>query len=79
MGNSKQKAIIDFRDSKSFSLLSSLLAEYRKVKVKGLGIFEVRTIRAREAYNVANGKRFQMKAYNKIVFRPTQRFKDIIK
>lgn len=75
MSNTKQKVILKFKDDAFVTQLQSLLLSSGKVKVGGMGIFEIRRIEAREGYNVGNGKRITIGAHNKVVFRPTKKFK----
>lgn len=78
MTNIKQKVILRFKDDAFAEQLKSLLAKSGKVKVGGLGIFEIRPVAARKGYNVSNGKEIIIANHNKIVFRPTKKFRDMI-
>lgn len=76
--NKKQKSIIRFNDNAFVDNLEKLLMKHGKVKVSGLGIFEVREVAEREGYNVADGGRIMVPAHNRIAFRPTKRLRDNI-
>lgn len=49
-----------------------------KIRVNGLGIFQVRTRPARMGRNPATGEQIQIKASKKIAFRPAKELKDSI-
>lgn len=76
--NKKQKVVIKFKDDAFVKQLSSLLLKTGKVKVVGLGIFEVRAVVEREGYDVNSTKRITFPAFNKIGFRPTKALKDLM-
>lgn len=78
MANKEQKVILKFKNDEFVSQLTRLIMSAGKVKVSGLGIFEVRKIAAREGYNVGNGNRIKIPAHNKLVFRPTKKLRVII-
>lgn len=78
MANVKQRTILKFKDDSFVQQLQKLLTSSGKVKIVGLGIFEIRHIDEREGYNVGNGQRIVIPAHNKVVFRPTKKFKDVI-
>ena len=54
------------------------LSEHGKVKVNGLGIFELRRIGERLGRNPVSGKVEMMKAYTKIKFRATHSLKEAL-
>lgn len=59
--------------------LQKMLINAGKVKIKNFGIFEVRTIKQRETYNVGSGKGMvTVPEHKKIVFRPTIKFKQSV-
>ena len=70
----KQPCIIvlpnDLRDSITEGIL-----KYGKVKIVGLGIFEVRKIPSRPGRNPKTGDIMQINAYYKCKFRPTKTLK----
>jgi integration host factor subunit alpha len=74
MSNVSQKMIIPFPKELRASIVAGLL-EYGKVKVSGLGIFEIKLINARKGRNPATGEVMTMPAYRKIKFRPTASIK----
>jgi nucleoid DNA-binding protein len=78
MSNTKQKVIIKFKDDAFVEQLERVLLSSGKVKVGGLGIFEIRAVKAREGYNVGSGERITIPAHNKIVFRPTKSLRDAV-
>ena len=49
-----------------------------KIRMNGLGIFQVRARPARMARNPATGEQIQIKASKKIAFRPAKELKDAI-
>jgi nucleoid DNA-binding protein len=77
MANTKQPAIVslpsDLRDEITVALL-----KHGKVKVVGLGIFEMREIPSRPGRNPKTGEIMQIKAYWKIKFRPTKQLKESV-
>lgn len=78
MVNRRQKVILEFKDDVFVQQLSSLLLKTGKVKVAGLGIFEVREIAEREGYSVHDGKRIVVPAYKKLAFTPTKKLKELM-
>ena len=54
------------------------LAKGTKVRISGLGIFQVRTREARLGRNPATGEQIQIKASKKIVFRPAKELKEAV-
>jgi len=62
-------------------LVASLAAHLKqgtKVRVGGLGIFQVRSRPARLGRNPATGEQIQIKASKKIAFRPAKELKDAV-
>jgi DNA-binding protein HU-beta len=49
-----------------------------KVRINGLGIFQVRTREARLGRNPATGEQIQIKASKKIAFRPAKELKEAV-
>lgn len=76
--NKKQKAILKFSDDAFVKQLSDLLRRAGKVKVQGLGIFEIREVAPREGYSIHDGKRIIIDGHKKIAFRPTKSLKEEI-
>jgi nucleoid DNA-binding protein len=76
--NKKQKVVLKFKDDSFVNQLMSLLMRTGKVKIVGLGIFEIKKIAEREGYSVNDGKRIIIPAHSKIAFRPTKKLKDSI-
>lgn len=56
--------------------ISSGLSRFGKVKVVGLGIFELRKIPSRLGRHPLSGEIVKFKAYFKIKFRPTKSLKE---
>lgn len=54
------------------------VAKGRKVRIVGLGIFEVRKRAARMGRNPATGEEIQIAASRKIAFRPSKEFKESV-
>jgi DNA-binding protein HU-beta len=54
------------------------LTKGTKVRINGLGIFQVRTRAARLGRNPATGEQIQIKASKKIAFRPAKELKEAI-
>ena len=78
MPNKKQSLIIrDRANPLVVTLLDGLLA-VGKVKVTGLGIFEVRKSAAKVGYNPATGGKKECPAYNRIHFTPTKELRNLI-
>lgn len=78
MSNTKQRVIMKFKDDAFVEQLEKLLLSSGKVKVGGLGIFEIREVDAREGFSVNTGKRITFPAHKKILFRPTKGLRDAI-
>ena len=78
MSNKKQKVTMRFKNDAFVTQLSDLLMKAGKVKIVGLGIFEIKKVAAREGYSVANGERITIKEHNKVTFRPTVKLKENI-
>lgn len=76
MSNIKQKVIMRFKNDEFVDQLQTLLMSTGKVKVGGLGIFEIKGIKERLGYDMRSGKRITIKAHNKVSFRPTQKLRD---
>jgi DNA-binding protein HU-beta len=49
-----------------------------KIRINGLGIFQVRSRAARMGRNPATGEQIQIKASKKIAFRPAKELKDAV-
>lgn len=64
-----------FKNNEFVDQLQSLLMSTGKVKVAGLGIFEIRNIKERLGYDMRTKERITIKSHNKISFRPTQKLK----
>lgn len=77
MANVAQKKIVDLPLELRHEIQAGLL-RHRKVKVIGLGIFEVKKINARKGRNPATGEIVMMPAYKKVKFRPTAALKEKI-
>lgn len=79
MGNIKQKVIMKFKDDSFVQQLQSLLMERGKVKVNGLGVFEIKRVAARKGWNVgAGGGEILIDAHNRIAFRATKSLREAI-
>lgn len=78
MSNRKQRVILKFKDDSFEEQLQNLLLSSGKVKVGGVGIFEIRAVAQRKGYNVSNGEEIVIPAHNKMFFRPTKKLKDAI-
>jgi len=77
MANQSQKCIVDLPKELRSEVQHGLL-RYGKVKVVGLGIFEIKSIRSRRGRNPATGEIVRMPAYKKVKFRPTASLKEKI-
>lgn len=78
MANKTQKVILKFRDDNFTEQLEKLLLHTGRVKVTNLGVFEIRSINARNSYNVGKGGTIVIPKHNKLVFKPTKVLKEII-
>lgn len=76
--NKKQRVILKFHDDNFIEQLEKLLLLTGKVKVTGLGVFEIRHINARQSYNISNGKSIIIPRHNRIMFKPTKLLKEAI-
>lgn len=75
MANISQKAIVNLPKELRTDIQGGLL-RYGKVKVVGLGIFEIKKIKSRMGRNPASGEIVMMPAYSKVKFRPTASLKE---
>lgn len=75
MANKAQKAVVKFNDNAFVQQLISLLMNSGQVKVDTLGIFEIKTVKAREGYSIKDGSRIIIPEHKKVAFRPTAQFK----
>jgi nucleoid DNA-binding protein len=78
MSNVKQKVIVKFKDPEFPDRVRDLLVTSGKVKVQGIGVFEVRKMKERVTYNIGKGEKTTIPAYNKIVFRPTSELREAV-
>lgn len=80
MSNIKQKVILKFKDDAFVNKLTELLNKTGKVKVGGLGIFEIREVKERKGYGIGTdgSKPITIPAHKKIAFRPTKKLKELI-
>lgn len=69
MSSKKQKMILKLKNDDFIHKLVDLLMQTGKVKITGLGIFEIKNIPAREGYGVFEKKMIKIKAHNKLAFR----------
>ena len=76
--NIKQRVVLKFKDDAFVKQLMSLLTRTGKVKIVGLGIFEIKRVAEREGYGIHDKNRIVIPAHNKVVFRPTKQLKDVI-
>jgi len=74
-----QKAIMKFKNDDFVVSLIKTLIETGKVKVTGLGIFEIRHLKPRKSYNPWTKEDIIIPARKKIGFKPEKKFKDAIK
>lgn len=75
MANIAQKKIVTLPE-KIRRGISAGLSRYGKVKVVGLGIFELRKIPSRLGRHPLSGDIVKFKSYYKIKFRPTKSLKE---
>lgn len=78
MSNKKQKVILKFKDDSFIEQFNKLILQTGKVKLSGIGIFELKRINERESFNIQTRKIFMLPSHNKIVFKPTKSLKDNI-
>lgn len=64
-----------FTDDSFVTKLEELLKLHKRVRVVGLGIFELRRIPERIGYSVEYKKKVPVPAHNKIAFQPSKNFK----
>lgn len=69
--NKKQKVILKFKDDFFIDKFNELINQTGKVKLSGIGIFEIKEINERESYNIHTKERCIIPTHNKIVFKPT--------
>lgn len=72
--NYKQKKIITLDKSLRAEILTGLV-EHNKIKLVGLGTFEIKEVSARPGRNPLTGKIMEFRAYKKIKFKATKKLK----
>ena len=77
MANKKQKCIITLPNELRNEITEGIL-KYGKVKIIGLGIFEIREIPSRPGRNPKTGDIMQIRSYIKIKYRPTKSLKELV-
>lgn len=78
MSNKKQRVILKFRDDNFTEQLKKLLLNTGRVKVTNLGVFEIRSIPARDSYDVNTHQKIVIPKHNKLGFKPTKLLKQSI-
>jgi nucleoid DNA-binding protein len=78
MANRKQKTILKFKDDEFLARLSLCLKENKRVKVTGIGIFELREMKERKIMNPYTRKIQIIPRHNKIGFLPSKTLKNLI-
>jgi len=74
----KKAEILKIKDKEFLPLLYSLLDKGKKVKVTGLGIFDIGSIKPRTVKHVLTGEEIKTKKTNRVLFRATKVLKDMI-
>lgn len=79
----RKTALIKFKKNEDTEVsfpekLSDTLLAKGKVKVEGVGIFEVKAVAAREGYSVNDKNRIVIPAHKKMSFRPTKSLRNKI-
>lgn len=77
MANKKQKFITRISSEIRNDIRNGLL-EHGKVKVIGLGIFEMRQIPQRRGRNPKNGEIVMINSYWKVKFKPTSSLREAV-
>lgn len=77
MANKPQKHIHNLPEEHRDSLVRAIV-RHGKVKVVGLGIFEVKRIPARSGRHPQTGEATVIRAYYKVKFRPTKALKEAV-
>ncbi len=70
------RVFIRFSDDTFPTRLHEALEVTGRVKVLGLGVFEVRRMPARDRHDINTGKAKHYDAYNKLIFRPCKELKE---
>jgi nucleoid DNA-binding protein len=80
MSNVRQRVILKFKDEAFVTKLTELLSKTGKVKISGLGIFEIREVKERKGYGIGTdgSKPIIIPAHKKIAFRPTKKIRNLI-
>ena len=78
MANIKQKAIMKFKDDSFSEKFRAIVMKTGKVKINGMGIFEIRRMKERHGYGIYYKDRIVLPPFNKIVFRPTIQLRNLI-
>ena len=79
MANKAQPVTLIFKDKEFIEQFTALVLEKGKIKIVGLGIFEIRRIKERAGYNIRDGGGVvKLKAYNKLAFTACKKIKDTI-
>lgn len=76
--NGMEKEEIDNFVREFFALIGEALGKDKYVKVKGLGVFKLVEVDARESVNIQTKERFEIPKYTKIAFTPDISLKDTI-
>ena len=78
MANKHQKAIMKLKSQELLDQIEDVLVHTGKVKISGLGIFEIRQMKAREGYGVYEKKMIKIRAHNKLIFRASSSLRKAI-
>lgn len=76
--NHKQSTIIRIKEKSFEKAFYRLLKNRGRVKVTGIGIFQVKKMKARKNQISLTGERVDRPAYKKITFRATKALKDLV-
>lgn len=78
MANQPQRSILKFKDDIFIKQFEESLLATGKLKVQGLGIFDIRKIKAHMGMNMATGEMQKVRAYNKLGFRVSKKLREAI-
>lgn len=73
MANIKQPSIINLKDKKFLEFLIKELVQHGMVKVTGLGVFKLKSMKAHTRYIPGSRKVGKIPARIKLSFKPTKR------
>jgi len=75
--NIKNKSIMKFTNNAFIASLYADLLKYGRVKVTGLGVFQLKKVKSRGGYDMQTQKKITLPEHTRISFKPTLSLKNI--